>query len=144
VILPDVNLLVHAYNEGTAWHQRACPWLEEVLTASELVALTWPTITGFLRLTTSRFVMENPLAVSDALSIVDTWLEQPLVRIIRPGERHWPILKGLLDGVQVGGNLVTDAHLAALAIEHDCELCSTDNDFARFRRLKWHNPLLPR
>ena len=80
MILPDVNLLVHAYNEGTAWHPKARPWLEKIFSGSEPVALSWPTITGFLRLTTSRSVMENPLPVIDALAVVREWLEQPVVR----------------------------------------------------------------
>ena len=144
MILPDVNLLVHAYSEGTAWHPKARPWLEKIFSGSEAVALSWPTITGFLRLTTSRSVMENPLPVIDALAVIREWLEQPVVRVIRPGDRHWQILEALLTTIQVGGNLVTDAHLAALAIEHDCELCSTDSDFVRFKPVRWRNPIANR
>lgn len=88
--------------------------------------------------------MEYPLPVSGALAIVREWLEQPVVRVIRPSERHWQILEALLAAVQVGGNLVADAHLAALAIEHDCELCSTDSDFARFKPVRWRNPIANR
>ena len=118
--------------------------MEKTLAASELVALSWSTITGFLRLNTSRFVMDHPLAISDALPIVRQWIEQPLIRVIRPGERHWTILEALLNEARLGGNLVSVAELASLAIEHDCKLCSTDNDFACFKKLRWRNPLLSR
>lgn len=141
MILPDTTLLVYAYNEDAPVHSAARAWIEELFSGAEPVALTWATVGGFLRVCTSRAVMEKPLRVSSALEIVDQWLAQSSIRLIRPGEQHWPILKRLLAAINLGGNLITDAHLAALAIEHDCEIYSTDTDFARFAGLRWRNPL---
>jgi uncharacterized protein len=142
MILPDTNLLVYAYNEGASQHRAARSWLEGLLSGPEPIALTWPTLGGFLRISTNRRIAKEPASIQEAIAVVDGWLRQPIIRILRPGERHWPILQRMLLAVNVGGNLVTDAHLAALAVEHDCELCSTDTDFARFPGLRWRNPLL--
>jgi toxin-antitoxin system PIN domain toxin len=141
MILPDTTLLVYAYNKDASHYGSARKWLEELFSGTESAALTWATVTGFLRVCTNRAVMERPLRISLALDVIDEWLAHPTIRMIRPGDRHWPILKELLAAINVGGNLITDAHLAALAIEHDCELCSTDTDFARFPGLRWRNPL---
>jgi len=141
VILPDTNILIYAYNEDAPEHKAARAWLENRLSGAEPVALAWATISGFLRVSTNARIIEKPLHITKATEIIDEWLVQPSIRIIRPGERHWPILKKLLTMINLGGNLITDAHLAALAIEHDCELCSTDTDFARFTELRWTNPL---
>lgn len=141
MILPDTNLLVYAYNRDAPQHDVAHSWLEERLSGVEPIAFTWATLGGFLRLCTSRWVMASPVSIQQAISATDEWLAQPSVRIIRPGEMHWAILRRMLLAVNLGGNLVTDAHLAALAIEHDCELCSADTDFARFPGLRWRNPL---
>jgi toxin-antitoxin system PIN domain toxin len=96
---------------------------------------------GFLRVATSPRVFPKPLAPDQAVGLVDGWLARPAVRALAPGEEHWRILRELVDDAGTAGNLVTDAHLAALAIEHGCELCSTDSDFARFARVRWSNPL---
>jgi len=141
MILPDTNLLVYAYNEGASQHRAARSWLEEHLSGPEPIALTWATLSGFLRIATNRRIAKEPASIQQAIAVVDGWLMQPVVRIIRPGERHWPILQRMLLALNVGGDLVSDAHLAALAVEHDCELCSTDTDFARFPELRWRNPL---
>ena len=98
-------------------------------------------ILGFLRLTTNPRVMPHPLPVDNATAIVDTWLAQPPARCLEPTERHGPLLRGLLRKTGSAGNLTTDAHLAALAIEHGATLMSTDNDFARFPGLRWRDPL---
>jgi len=143
VILPDTNILVYAYNANAPEHKAARSWFEQRLSDAEPVALTWATISGFLRITTNARIMEKPIRISKATEIIDQWLTQPAIRVIRPGERHWTILKKLLTTINLGGNLITNAHLAALAIEHDCELCSSDTDFARFPGLRWHNPLRP-
>lgn len=96
---------------------------------------------GFLRVATSPRVFPTPLTPEQAVAVVDGWLARPGVRVLEAAEEHWRILKAILDDTGMAGNLVTDAHLAALAIEHGCELCSTDGDFARFTRLRWVNPL---
>ncbi len=103
--------------------------------------MAWVVLLGFLRVATSARVFPRPLTPEQAVGVVDGWLAQPVVRLVAAGEEHWPILKDLLSETGTAGNLVTDAHLAALAIEHGCELCSTDGDFARFARLRWVNPL---
>jgi toxin-antitoxin system PIN domain toxin len=141
MILPDTSLLVYAYNADAAEHTTANAWLHEIITSGEPIAFTWSTLAGFLRISTNRRAMPKPASVDDAISRVNDWLVQPSARVIRPGETHWRILQELLRAVNVGGDLVTDAHLAALAIEHDCELHSADTDFARFPGLRWRNPL---
>jgi len=101
-------------------------------------------VLSFVRLTTSRSAFASPLRVGDAIDLVDSWFAQPNVRIVQPTARHSETCFGLLRTIGTGGNLTTDAHLAALAIEHGCTLYSTDPDFARFPGLKWENPLRPR
>lgn len=141
MILVDVNLLVHAYNSESPRHPAARTWWEDSLNGTEPVGLAWVVILGFIRLTTSRQILTNPWSPSEACSVVRTWLDRPYVTVQHPGDRHAEILFGLLESVAVAGNLTTDAHLAALAIEHQAELQSTDTDFGRFRGLRWGNPL---
>jgi toxin-antitoxin system PIN domain toxin len=131
LIIPDVNLLIHSYNQGSPLHNQARGWWEERLSKSATVGLPRVVALGFLRLTTHRAVMANPLPIQRACSHVRSW----------PGERHAEILFGYLEGLGAGGNLTTDAHLAALAAENQAELQTTDADFARFAGLKWRNPL---
>lgn len=100
-------------------------------------------MSAFIRIGTNRRVFEHPLSMEQALSRIQSWLDQDCTRIIRPTERHWATFQEMLIGGQAVANLVTDAHLAALAVEHGCRLASTDTDFARFPRVKWFNPLLP-
>ena len=105
------------------------------------IALPWVVILGFLRLVTHRQIAANPLSVGAACEIVESWLARPQVAVLQPGDRHPTILFGLLRALGTGGNLTTDAHLAALALEHDLEICTTDRDFGRFPHLRWRNPL---
>jgi toxin-antitoxin system PIN domain toxin len=140
-MLPDVNLLVHAYNVESPRHATARPWWEGALNSTSPVGLTWAVLLGFIRLTTSRQVLTNPLPPAVACAHVRAWLAQPYVGILHPGDRHPEILFGLLEAVGTAGNLTTDAHLAALAIEHQAEVHSTDADFARFPGVRWTNPL---
>jgi toxin-antitoxin system PIN domain toxin len=137
----DLNLLLYAVNRDSPRHSDAKNWLQEAMSGEERIALAWTVVLGFIRLTTSPRVLENPLSVEDALHTVDAWLSQPSVSLLQPGEGHWSILRDLLLGAGAAGNLTTDAHLAALAIERGAEFCSTDADFARFNRLRWTNPL---
>jgi len=141
VILPDINLLLHAYNCDSPAHAAARVWWERALNSTRPVALAWATILGFIRTTTHRQVFSNPLPVATACAHARAWLGQPYVSIIDPGARHAEILFGLLESLGTAGNLTTDAHLAALAIEHQAELHSTDADFTRFPGLRWVNPL---
>lgn len=141
MIVVDLNLLVYAVNEDTALHEGARRFWEQTLSRGTPVGLAWSVILGFVRLTTNPRVMPRPLTATEAFSVVDDWLAQPALRIVEPDEGHWEIVKEILAPLGTAGNLVADAHLAALAIERGATLCSTDNDFARFSRLKWSNPL---
>lgn len=139
--LLDLNLLLYAVNEDAHLHARARDSLKETLSAGGSVALPWIVILGFLRIATSGRVFPDPLEPDAALGIVDGWLERPNVIALSAGRDHWRLLRALIDEAGTAGNLTSDAHLAALAIEHGAELCSTDADFARFRGLRWRNPL---
>jgi toxin-antitoxin system PIN domain toxin len=141
VKLPDVNILLYAVDEGSARHQPARAWVEERLSGTETFAFTWVVLLAFIRLTTSPRVFQSPLSTSAALDLVDSWLAQPCVAVVHPTSRHASVLRDLLEPLGTAGNLTTDAHLAALAIEHGAELCSTDRDFSRFAGLRWANPL---
>jgi uncharacterized protein len=141
VKLPDVNLLLYAFDATARRHDRARRWLEEQLSGTETVALTWVVLLAFVRVSTNPRVFEKPLPASDAFDIVDGWLAQPCTTIVDPTDRHLAFLQDLLEPLGTAGNLTTDAHLAALAIEHGAELCSSDADFARFPGLRWTDPL---
>ena len=139
--LIDLNLLIYAINRDSAPHRAAKAWLEDALSGGEAVALPWVVLLGFLRLTTNPRIVARPLTAEQAMQVVDGWLARPMVVALHPGDEHWRILGELLAACGTAGNLITDAHLAALAIEHGAELCSADGDFARFARLRWVNPL---
>jgi len=141
VILPDVNLVVYAYNADARRHAAARAWWEDLLSSSESVALPWAVSCGFIRLMTHPAVLVRPLDPALAVGHVRSWLERPNVEVLDPGPRHLELLGKLLSELGVGGNLATDAHLAALAIEHQCELHSSDADFGRFSGLRWRDPL---
>lgn len=141
MILPDVNLLLMAHVRNSALHGAARIWWEETLASAPPIGLPWAVILGFLRLSTSRAVLAEPRSVEESCAVARSWLERRNVFVIHPGERHADLLFGLLEAAGTAGNLTTDAHLAALAIEHQCELNSTDTDFARFPGLRWRNPL---
>jgi toxin-antitoxin system PIN domain toxin len=141
VIIPDVNLLVHACNSRAREYPAALSWWEATLGGEATIGLAWIAALGFLRVMTHRGIMENPMPVPEATRRVRQWLRHPRVTILTPGEDHAEILFRLLEDVGVAGNLTTDAHLAALAIEYQAEIASTDADFARFPGLRWFNPL---
>lgn len=142
MILPDINLLVHAHNLGSPAHEKARAWWQQILDGAEGVALPWVVIQGFVRITTHPKIFPNPLPVADALQRVESWLSLPHVSIVHPPEHHFTTWARLLGQLGIAGNLTTDAHLAALAIDRGLVLHSSDADFARFPGLKWVNPLL--
>ena len=146
MILIDANLLVYAYAASSPYHQRAREWLDERLNGTARVGLPWASLLAFLRLVTNPRVYERPAPIDRAWGQIEAWLACPPVWIPQAGERHRQVLGNLLNGLGGGPNLIPDAHLAGLAIEHGLTLCSTDGDFARFPGLKWENPLprLPR
>lgn len=139
--IPDLNLLIYAVDRQSAEHQRAGAWWSGVLSGSETVGLAWGVLLGFVRLTTNPRVFRSPLLAGEALDYVDRWLGVGVTTVIEPTARHAAVLRDLLARSGTGGNLVTDAHLAALAIEHGADLCSADRDFGRFAGLSWVNPL---
>ena len=141
MIITDVSLLLNAYNRDFPDHAEARKWWEGVINDRELVGLAWVTVLAFLRIMTNPRAMPNPMAVDRALSTVKLWLDLPNVDILDPGPRHAEILFRLLRQVGVAGNLTTDAHLAAIALEHQARLASTDTDFGRFSGLRWFNPI---
>jgi uncharacterized protein len=122
-------------------HEPARAWVEDRLSGTETFALAWVVLLAFIRLTTSSRVFQSPLTTRHALDLVDGWLAQPCASVVHPTSRHAAVLGELLEPLGTAGNLTTDAHLAALAVEHGAELCSTDMDFSRFTGLRWTNPL---
>ena len=143
MILIDANLLLHAYNPGSVEHDASRTWLEATLSGSDIVRFSWLTLWAFLRISTNPRVFARPLSIAEAEAHVSAWLAQPTAGTLDPGERHWEILRGLMQSGQAAGPLVMDAVLAAIAIEHGATLCTTDRDFSRFAGLTWVNPLSP-
>jgi uncharacterized protein len=141
VKLVDANLLLYAVNKDAPLHRPARDWLNAALSGTETVALTWTVILAFLRLSTRAVIFSTPLSAGQAFDIIEAWLGQPCVTVVHPTERHAAVLRELILRAGTAGNLTTDAHLAAIAIEHGAELCSSDGDFARFSGLRWANPL---
>jgi len=141
LILVDANILLYAEDSLQSRHQQARAWWDGQLSGTGVVCLCWTVMSAFIRIGTNPRVFDHPLSLEQALARVQSWLDQPCTRVVRPTERHWTVFKQVLTDGQAVANLVTDAHLAALAIEHGCELASTDSDFARFPKLKWRNPL---
>lgn len=141
MILLDANVLLYAYDRASEHHEAAAGWLEMVLTGAEPVGVSWSVVLAFLRITTSRRMLREPLSMTEAVSVVSHWLERPNVQVVEPGERHWGILRSLLVETQIRGADVMDAQLAALALEHGASVVTHDRDFARFPALKTLDPL---
>ena len=141
MILVDANVLLYAEDQLSPHHVMAREWWDAQLSGASPVCLCWTVLGAFIRIGTNPRVFEHPLSLDQALSRVQSWLDQPCTRIIHPTDRHWIVFQKMLVEGQAVANLVTDAHLAALASEHGCELVSTDTDFSRFPGVKWRNPL---
>jgi hypothetical protein len=141
MILVDANILVYAHVRSLAGHERARPWLDEQLNGAAPVGLPWPSLLAFLRLVTNPRVFDRPEPMEQAWRQVLAWLGCQPVWVPQPTERHAEVLGGLFANAGVHANLVPDAHLAALALEHGLVVCSTDGDFARFPGVRWLNPL---
>ena len=137
----DLNLLVYAVDRDSPRHEAARRWLEEALSDDEPIGLAWVVVIGFLRLVTRAAVVRRPLDPDEAFDLVEQWLDWPSVQVVRPGPQHWPLLRSLLEPLGTAGNLTTDAHLAALALEHRATLWTSDRDFLRFPGLKVSDPL---
>lgn len=138
--LIDANVLLHAVNERAREHDLARNWLIEALGGSEVVGLAWLVLLAFLRLSTHPAIFPRPLEVGQAASAMETWLGSPQAVLVEPTRRHLPLLRGLLVQSGTAGNLVGDAHLAALALEHDATVISFDRDFDRFEGVSWRLP----
>jgi len=136
----DVNVLLYAINPDSDPDRTIGRWWEEALSGDESIGLPWLVVSGFLRISTNPRVYPTPLTEDLALDEVEQWLAADVVTTISEKPGHWPILRDILRETGTAGNLTTDAHLAALAMTHDATLVSCDNDFARFRGLRWENP----
>lgn len=141
MILVDANLLLYAEDQTSPKHDAAREWWDACLSGDSPVCLCWTVLNAYVRIGTNARVYEQPLSLEQAVERVQSWLDQPCTRLVYPTGRHWEILRELMLSSQAIANLVTDAHLAALAISHGCELCSTDSDFSRFKGLRWSNPI---
>jgi toxin-antitoxin system PIN domain toxin len=141
VIIPDINLLVYAYNSDAPHHEDSRLWWESCLSESSNVGLPWVVMLGFVRIMTSRVVLTDPMEPLETLAHVRSWFERPQARVLVPGPRHLDILAEIMHASRASGRLTTDAHLAAMAIENQAELHSNDADFSRFPGLRWINPL---
>jgi toxin-antitoxin system PIN domain toxin len=140
--LIDANLLLYAYVPSSKHHEATRAWIEARFSESEPVGLPWMVLLAFMRVSTNPRILERPLSIDEANQIVSAWLARTNVIVLNPGHSHWGILQTLLAEGQAIGPLVTDAHLAALAIEHGAILATADRDFARFPGLRFFNPLL--
>ena len=136
----DANVLLYAVNEDAPQHEVARTWLDSALGGTEAVGFAWTVVLAFLRLSTRAGLFPHPLTAEQAIEVAETWLRRPAALILTPTARHLPLLAGLLGTAGTAGNLVADAHLAALAVEHGAEITSFDRDFARFSGVRWNLP----
>ena len=141
MILPDINVLIYAHREDSPEHEAYAQWLRELVAGSEPFALSSHTLAGFLRIATHRKIFDPPTPMDVALRFCRQLVERPRAVWIQPGRDHWRILQETIETSGIAGALVSDAYLAALALEHGAELATTDGDFARFPKLRWHHPL---
>ena len=141
MFLVDANILVYAVDADSPGHREARSWVEKAFSGAETIGLPWIVLLAFLRLTTRTGILRRPLSVDAALDYVGEWLELPPVRVLHPTEAHWGVLSTLLRGLGSAGNLTSDAHVAALAIEHGAKICSADRDFLRFPGVELVDPL---
>lgn len=141
MITPDANIVFYAYNEDAPKHRQAKKWFEQQLSSSVSFGLSWQVITAFLRISTNLRAFPQPFNLQEAIEIVDEWLAMPNIEILIPTDNHWTIFQKLIVEGQTKAALMMDAHLAALAIEHNAILATTDSDFQRFSTLKTINPL---
>ena len=138
--LVDANVLLHAVNRDAPQHASARDWLDEALSGGARVAFCWVVLLAFLRLSTNGRIFDEPLSASEAITQAEDWLAQPSAVVAEPTARHLGIVRQLLAPLETGGNLVNDAHLAALAIEHRCAVVTYDTDFLRFQGVKLETP----
>ena len=138
--LVDANVLLYAVNSASEHHDASRRWLDDALSGADIVGLAWVPLLAFARLTTKHGLFPAPLSAADALAQIRDWFAAPGATLVQPTPRHADVLSDLLSRVGAGGNLVNDAHLAALAIEHRGSVVTYDSDFGRFDGLRWHTP----
>ena len=141
MIVPDINLLLYAYDAASPFHARAAAWWQACLSGTETVGLPEVVAFGFVRVGTNARVYEHPLTPAQATGHVRAWLAQPMVQTLDPGPEHIEKVLGLLESLGTAGNLVTDAQLAATAMEYNAVLHTADAHFVRFEGLRWLNPI---
>lgn len=141
MIVVDVNLLIYAVDQGSPRHEGANRWWLAALAGRETIGLPWSTVLAFARLTTNPRIFTHPLSTDHAFDLLDTWTAHSHVIPVEPTSRHLALVRGFLHTAGTAGNLVTDAHLAAVTVEHGATLYSADADFTRFPGLRWTNPL---
>ena len=141
MIVPDVNLLLYAYDASNPFHSEAAKWWSECLSGDEPVGLPSVVLFGYLRISTNRKIFQNPLTVTQASQHIKSWLSQRNARLLEPGPNHVEQTLALLNDLGSAGNLVTDAQIAALAIANEGVVHTADADFRRFSDVSWFNPL---
>jgi toxin-antitoxin system PIN domain toxin len=142
-VLVDANILLYAVDEDSPRHDMAKTWMERALNGPRRVGIPWVSITAFLRIVTNGRALREPLTSSQAWEIVEAWLDAPSVWVPAPGAGHREILGRLISSLDLRANLISDAVLAALCVEHGLQMISADSDFARFTDISWHNPIAP-
>ena len=141
MIIPDINLLIYAYDRTSPFHPKAKAWLSKVLDGQVEVGFPLVSLLGFIRLVSNPKLFESPLSPAKACTLAESWLATPQAAVLSPTSRHLTIFRELVESSKIGSSLVTDAHIAALAIEHHGIVHSNDEDFRRFKGLRCFNPL---
>ena len=141
MIIPDINLLLYAYNEESPFHDAARQWWENTINGSEPVGIPWVVSIGFIGLMANPNTMASPVSTTEAAGYVEEWFQHEHILLVNPDDDHIRHLRRNLQVAGGGGNLVADAHIAAIAMEHQAEVHTNDSDFDRFSGLKRRNPL---
>lgn len=141
MIIPDVNLLLYAYQSDSPFHIKASNWWSELLGGEETIGLAPIVVFGFVRIGTNARTFRFPMTPQEAADHIREWLSQPCVQFLEPGPNHLETTLGILEALGTAGNLVTDAQIAALSIEYDSEVHTADADFLRFPGVRWRNPI---
>lgn len=139
MVIPDANVLLYAVNEDADNHAEAKAWLDGALSRQEAVGFVWVVLLAFIRISTRAGIFSRPLSTDEAMNVIDSWLAQPSAVVLNPTSRHASVLRGLFNG-GTAGNLVTDGHIAAIAVEHAARVATYDSDFDRFQGVQWQRP----
>jgi toxin-antitoxin system PIN domain toxin len=144
MFMVDANVLIYAYDEASRDHKAARKWLASILTGSTAVGFPWISLMTFVRVTTNKRLFDKPYSTDEAFDVVANWLSAPASRVVQPGDEHLRLVKQIAKANKIIGSELTDAHLAAIAVEHGLTLATTDTNFPRFEGLKLINPLADR